>query len=206
MLSIDNIAGMDTSAIVIPPRGRERVLAVALHLFATRGFDRTTTRDIGSAAGITSPALYRHYATKDDLGLDLYRRCYETLVAAVREGATQAGSPLACLAAYPSAVAALFEREPLAVLYVDEHQLRFWPALRDSFLPDTLSGMVSRWVDAGRADGSVRRDVEAAALVALVMGLPSQWFALRRAGLAAAEGAAGLALLVRAGLAQAVSP
>jgi AcrR family transcriptional regulator len=184
-------------------RGRARVLATALHLFTEQGFDRTTTRDIGRAAGISSPALYRHYASMDDLGRDLYRRCYRVMVDAVRAAAQGADGPLARLAAYATALAALYEREPLTVLFVDEHQLRFWPQLRAEFEPDTLSAMVTRWVAAGRGDGTLGTDVEAAAQVALVMGLTSQWCAMRRAGLASAASAASLPVLLRRALTRA---
>ena len=181
-------------------RGRARVLSTALHLFTEQGFDRTTTRDIGRAAGISSPALYRHYASMDDLGRDLYRRCYAVMVGAVREATQAADGPLARLAAYATALAALYERESLTVLFVDEHQLRFWPQLRAEFEPNTLSAMVARWVAAGRGDGTIGADVDAVAQVALVMGLTSQWFAMRRAGLASAASAASLPVLLRRAL------
>lgn len=83
------------------------------------------------------------------------------------------------------------------MLYVDEHQLRFWPQLRAEFEPATLSAMVTRWVTAGRRDGSLRKDVDGAAQVALVMGLVSQWCAMRRAGLAKPKSTAGLPLAMR---------
>jgi hypothetical protein len=142
------------------------------------------------------PPLREH----DDLGLDLYRRCYRATVDAVRRAALAADGPLARLAAYATALAALYEREPLTVLFVDEHQLRFWPELRTEFEPDTLSGMVARWVEAGRRDGTLGADVDATAQVALVMGVTSQWFAMRRAGLASAASAASLPVLLRRAL------
>jgi AcrR family transcriptional regulator len=63
-------------AVAGQTRGKERVLRAALDLFAKRGFDQVTIRDIGDAAGVTNPALYRHYPSKEELGVDLYRRCY----------------------------------------------------------------------------------------------------------------------------------
>jgi AcrR family transcriptional regulator len=184
-----------------PVRGRARVLAAALEMFAAQGFDRTTTRDIGRAAGITSPALYRHYATKDDLGIDLYRRCYAAMIDAVRRGCESAGTPIEKLSTYVVALTALYECEPLAMLFVDEHQLRFWPHVRAEFEPDTLSAMVRRWINDGRAEGSLRADVDPEAQIALVMGLVSQWCAMRRTGLAGAATAASLPLAMRNALA-----
>jgi TetR/AcrR family transcriptional regulator, cholesterol catabolism regulator len=46
---------------------RERVLDAAIRLFADRGFEACTMRDLGSAVGIKAPALYNHFASKEVL-------------------------------------------------------------------------------------------------------------------------------------------
>jgi AcrR family transcriptional regulator len=43
---------------------RTALLAAAARLFAERGFERVTLEDIGGAAGISGPAVYRHFAGK----------------------------------------------------------------------------------------------------------------------------------------------
>lgn len=43
---------------------RTALLAAAARLFAERGFDRVTLEDIGGSAGISGPAVYRHFAGK----------------------------------------------------------------------------------------------------------------------------------------------
>jgi AcrR family transcriptional regulator len=43
---------------------RAALLAAAARLFAERGFDRVTLDDIGGAAGISGPAVYRHFPGK----------------------------------------------------------------------------------------------------------------------------------------------
>jgi AcrR family transcriptional regulator len=55
---------------------RARLLRSALSLFRERGYHGAGTNEIGAAAGMTGPSIYRHFATKDDL-----------LVAAVLEAA-----------------------------------------------------------------------------------------------------------------------
>jgi AcrR family transcriptional regulator len=44
---------------------RVRILEVALELFARRGFEETTTRDIARAAKIASGTLFNYFATKE---------------------------------------------------------------------------------------------------------------------------------------------
>jgi len=43
---------------------RAALLAAAARLFADAGYDRVTLEDIGGAAGISGPAVYRHFAGK----------------------------------------------------------------------------------------------------------------------------------------------
>jgi AcrR family transcriptional regulator len=49
-----------------PPR-RERLLTVAATLFADRGYHDVGIDDIGAAAGISGPGIYRHFAGKQAL-------------------------------------------------------------------------------------------------------------------------------------------
>jgi AcrR family transcriptional regulator len=43
----------------------ERILSTALDLFAMKGYDATSVREICEAAGITKPTLYHFYGSKD---------------------------------------------------------------------------------------------------------------------------------------------
>ena len=44
---------------------REEILRTAADLFARRGFHGVSVADIGAACGISGPALYKHFASKD---------------------------------------------------------------------------------------------------------------------------------------------
>jgi AcrR family transcriptional regulator len=46
---------------------RERIHAIALELFISQGFAKTTMQDIADQLGLTKAALYYHFATKRDL-------------------------------------------------------------------------------------------------------------------------------------------
>jgi AcrR family transcriptional regulator len=55
-----------------PPRSRDRdrrakIVAAATHLFRERGFHAVGIDEVGGAAGITGPGVYRHFSGKDDL-------------------------------------------------------------------------------------------------------------------------------------------
>ncbi|EAR25554.1 hypothetical protein A20C1_04786 [marine actinobacterium PHSC20C1] len=46
---------------------RQALLDAAASLFAERGFTRVSLEDLGSAAGISGPAVYRHFDGKQDV-------------------------------------------------------------------------------------------------------------------------------------------
>jgi AcrR family transcriptional regulator len=46
-------------------RRRDQILAAAAELFARHGFHGVGIDDIGSAVGVSGPALYRHFRSKD---------------------------------------------------------------------------------------------------------------------------------------------
>jgi AcrR family transcriptional regulator len=64
------------------PRGqetRERILAVALSEFASRGYHTVSVEDIAAAAGVTKGAVYYWFTDKADIGRDLLHQLYERL-------------------------------------------------------------------------------------------------------------------------------
>jgi AcrR family transcriptional regulator len=52
---------------LVTPSRREELLAIAARLFASRGFAGVTMADVGAAAGISGPALYHHFQSKESL-------------------------------------------------------------------------------------------------------------------------------------------
>jgi AcrR family transcriptional regulator len=46
---------------------KRRILDTAITLFAERGFEACTMRDIAAAVGIKAPAIYNHYSAKEEV-------------------------------------------------------------------------------------------------------------------------------------------
>jgi AcrR family transcriptional regulator len=70
------------------PDTRDRILDAAAHVMRTRGFARTTTREIARAAGYSEATLYKHFQDKTDLFL-----------AVLKERLPSLGSTLSALSA-----------------------------------------------------------------------------------------------------------
>ena len=64
---------------------RQRILDSALRLFATKGYEKTTLRDIAAEAGSSLGLTYRYFAHKEELVLSLYRRLAQDLETQVGE-------------------------------------------------------------------------------------------------------------------------
>lgn len=58
---------MTQSAGVASRGRREQILSTAATLFARRGFHGVSVVDIGAACGVSGPALYKHFASKDQI-------------------------------------------------------------------------------------------------------------------------------------------
>ncbi|MFE3793250.1 TetR/AcrR family transcriptional regulator [Nocardia tengchongensis] len=62
------MGGQIGSATVVAGRStKEAIRDAALQLFASKGFDHSSLREVADAVGITKASLYYHYASKVDL-------------------------------------------------------------------------------------------------------------------------------------------
>jgi len=92
-----------------PARGRDggatrtRIAGEALKLFAARGIDGTSVRDIALAAGVAEGALYRHFPSKEALARALFLDGYAAL-------ARDVSAILAVVPTFEARVGALVER------------------------------------------------------------------------------------------------
>jgi AcrR family transcriptional regulator len=80
-------------------RTRDVVLARAARLFAERGYGGTTVTDIGTASGISGPALYKHFPSKYAVLQRLLVDISEQLAAGGRAVVDSAPDPPAAVAA-----------------------------------------------------------------------------------------------------------
>jgi AcrR family transcriptional regulator len=89
------VAGVRTSE----PTRREQILATAAELFAARGFHGVSVGDIGAACGVSGPALYKHFASKDAVLAEMLVDISQRLLSVGRERSEQADDTTSALAA-----------------------------------------------------------------------------------------------------------
>lgn len=82
-----------------PPTRREQILDIAADLFARRGFHGVSVAELGAACGISGPALYKHFASKDAVLAEMLVSISERLLAEGTARVAGAGSPVAAIEA-----------------------------------------------------------------------------------------------------------
>jgi AcrR family transcriptional regulator len=73
------------------PSRREQILQAAAQLFAERGSRAVGVDDVGAAVGVTGPAIYRHFASKDAMLAEMLLRISERLLEGGSDVVAQAG-------------------------------------------------------------------------------------------------------------------
>jgi AcrR family transcriptional regulator len=81
------------------PSRRDQILTTAAELFAARGFHGVSVSELGAACGISGPALYKHFASKDAVLAEMLVSISEQLLAVGRERVRAADGPGEALAA-----------------------------------------------------------------------------------------------------------
>jgi len=76
---------------------RLQLLSAAERLFAERGFLAVRLEDIGAAAGVSGPAIYRHFPNKESMLVELLVGISARLLAGARDVAARSSDPAAAL-------------------------------------------------------------------------------------------------------------
>lgn len=131
------------AASTAPRRGRDgtetraRIEAEALALFAAKGVDGTSVRDIAQAAGLSEGALYRHFPSKEELARELFLSRYATLARDISAVDAGGGTLAEKITTVVGLACQLFDAEPALFAYLLIHQ---HDHLR--YVPDTPEGNV----------------------------------------------------------------
>jgi TetR/AcrR family transcriptional regulator, cholesterol catabolism regulator len=140
---------------------RAEILAVAADLFAQNGYERTTVRDIGDAAGILSGSLYHHFTSKDQILEEIFDAYFDELDARWAEVRDTVATPAAQFEAMLRELVLAVDRHPGAarmltqewsnLLHLSKLQGR-WKALETGWLT-----LIDEAVDAGTFRSDVDR-------------------------------------------------
>jgi TetR/AcrR family transcriptional regulator len=92
----ESVTSVTTIKREIGPVARH-IARVAAKLFAERGYDATSVREIVETAGVAKPTLYYYFRSKEGLAQALLTVPLACLVATLRQLVTTANDPIRCL-------------------------------------------------------------------------------------------------------------
>lgn len=151
--------------------GKQRILRAALELFTEKGLCETSIRDIGRAAGLSNPALYKHYKSKEALAQELFVSCYRWLHSALeRVVAGESESFAVQFATYCSVFFRRFDTAPEAVIYLSDNILHFWPEIEADVAGDTFVEQIHRMLRSGVDREEISEDLDLDLTSAIIIG------------------------------------
>ena len=153
-------------------RTRARIETEALRLFAAKGIDATSVRDIAEAVGVAEGALYRHFPGKGTLSRTLFLDNYAALAGKVLDAANTAGSFPATVRAVVDVFCRLFDdnRPLFSFLLIAQHT-------HLNEVPATAQDNVAEAIRHIFAEAMQRRDIalqDPDELAAMALGIVAQ--------------------------------
>jgi AcrR family transcriptional regulator len=73
---------------------QQRIVAAALALFQSKGFDQTTTKAVARKAGIAEGTVFNYFRTKEDIALHFFEQEVEHAIESVRRSPRLQKAPL----------------------------------------------------------------------------------------------------------------
>ena len=163
---------------------RERILASATSLFEENGFHGAGIDDIAAAAGVTGPAIYRHFKNKDAVLVALFDRLAERLGAILAAvSPLQGREGLEALVRLHGRLA--FEERALIVVYISEE--RNLPDAERKRVRRFQRAYVEAWADLLRPLRPDQSDDERRTAVHAAIGLLNSTGYRRQVGLPRAQ-------------------
>jgi len=83
---------VESGQVTDPESPRGKLLQTAAHLFRTKGFERTTVRDLASAVGIQSGSIFHHFKSKDEILRSVMEETILYNIALMRAALAEAGT------------------------------------------------------------------------------------------------------------------
>src|SRR5262249_10734487 len=150
------------------PPAKRQILRAAMKLFSERGLAATSIRDIAEESGYTNPALYKHFAGKQELALYLFETCHRRLWTKCNAAIVAATTFDDKLEGYIGQVLELVDEHPEAMAYLSDSARVLWPKAGPTIRRQTMIGLARSLMSLApqphRGRSAVNLDVSAASL------------------------------------------
>jgi AcrR family transcriptional regulator len=152
-----------------PRRRREMICDAAAVLFRERGYRGTSIDEIGAAVGMTGPALYRHFPSKEALLAEILERALERARLEIEGARKQGGGPRAELENIVARMVAVVLEEGETVMVV-AREMNLLSSEARGRIVRRQKAIVEAWTEVLRA---VRPELELPEAVTIVIAVSS---------------------------------
>ncbi len=129
---------------------RQEIMSAAVHLFAVKGIDGTSVKEIGAEAGVTDAAIYKHFATKKELIQFVFSDYYDTCTRIIDHISEEEQSFRVLFQKLIISFLDLFEHDPYGFMLLHQHHEYCTELEKTQRLPVVaLADFIQRGVDSG---------------------------------------------------------
>lgn len=157
---VDNSGG--AQAFDTRRRNREgkamAVLNIAADLFLTHGYNRTRMDDVAETLGITKPALYNYFSSKQEVLYGCHMLGHDIIDDACVKIEAEGGSGLSKLKRLIQVYAEIMTHKfGMCLVQLDEHELTIKARAKVTRRKRSVHARFVKYLEQGAEDGSLRR-------------------------------------------------
>jgi AcrR family transcriptional regulator len=126
------------------PFVRDRILNAAFDLFALRGYEAVSTREIAAKAEVGPASMFKVFPTKEQLGRELYALALAPIAREFAALVATGPAPAEALTATVEILYRMYDQRPraLALLIFPPHDFTPWEVDRDN--PEAVRALIQR--------------------------------------------------------------
>lgn len=152
---------------------RERAMQIGARLFALKGYETTTTRELSRALGITNGTFYHYFASKEDLLVQICHHSLSRIAQDVSRSIQEVQDPVERIHALISAhVVSMLAQQDLHKTMLTEFRSLSGANAEDIRLRrDEYEALVTRTIVSAQVAGRLRTDASPQVLTLLLLDL-----------------------------------
>lgn len=123
---------------------RGNILKASLGLFAERGYDAVSVRDIAKLAGVSEAALYKHFKGKEDMALYMFSIIISDYTTRLKKIDTEPGGAVTKLCRIVDITYDLYRDYPTEIRFALLSQYLFWDSVAEELKPHFIMRKILR--------------------------------------------------------------
>ena len=133
---------------------KKDILAASLELFATKGYDAVSVRDVSKAAGVSEAALYKHFKGKEEMALYIFRSIITEYTLRIGQIESETVGSVEKLCRIVAMTYDLYHEYPLEIRFALLSQYQFWDKVPEEIKPHFFFRKI---LEEGMAQGEIPR-------------------------------------------------